>query len=84
MYGKIVNGQLIINKTKESGDKPVVYVDPPQIDENSIAWFSFVEQEESIRQMWHIAPNEYDNADLSPYGIEAKAEAFDILMGVTP
>ena len=78
-YGVMINGQLLIHKEQQTGDKPIVYMDAPTHGEDEITFFSFEEQNGEIVQVWRIAPNTYDNTDVYPY--TDPAELLNILLG---
>ena len=78
-YGVMINGQLLIHKEQQTGDKPVVYTDEPLCGEDGITCFSFEERNGEIVQVWQIKQNPYGSAEVYPY--TDPAEALSILLG---
>ena len=77
IYGKIINNQLLIHKTKEAGDKPIIYTDPPVVDEHWRTVFSFRETKKEIVQEWEA---EHIEGDLPVRDLTAD-EALEIILG---
>lgn len=75
-YGHMINGQLIIVKNRGEADKPIVYTEPPVVDEHHRAIFAFEDTEDEIIQRWEVI----ETADEPPEEI-TDTEALSILLG---
>lgn len=75
----VISDFIVFNPTDEmflnAGYLPVVETAPPEVDENHIAVPLYAEDGNTIVQSWAV--------EEKPQSIEDKAEAFDILMGVS-
>jgi len=80
MYGRLVNGQLVIDKVSTANNKIIIYTSQPQSDEYHLVSFRFEEEESNIVQIWEI--NELNN-DLPVDPTETElAAAGRILLGI--
>lgn len=77
-YGVLINGQLIVHKTKKDGDKAIVYTDSPKTANDEIATFSYEEKDNEIVQIWYVEKSPYE--PMEPADIPNE-EAFDIIFG---
>ena len=77
MYGKTINGVLYVVDEPKDGYKPFTYTTAPEAPDGYHAAYIWRETEDNYEQTWEVI-KDYEEEPT----IEAKAEAYDILMGV--
>ena len=77
MYGKTIDGVLYVVTEPTEGYKPFVYTDAPEAPSGYHAAYYWRETADSFVQTWEIVEDYEDITDGD------KAEAYDILMGVS-
>ena len=80
-YGVLLNGQLLIHKKQEAGDKPIERTAAPSTDYDEALYFWFEVEGEAIVQHW--GKHKIPDAPMPEPTAEDKAEAYDILTGVS-
>lgn len=51
-YGILTDGQLLIHRERQDGDKPIIRTAPPTFAYNESPYFYWEETESEIRQFW--------------------------------
>lgn len=75
-YGILINGQLIIHRVRQEGDKPIIRTQAPTFAYNEIPFFYWEEDDGQVVQRWgaNIDP------DMPEPGL-SDSEALEILLG---